>query len=53
MKKKKGIGVATEAVKGALAYLYKRTHSKKQKPASNRHRTNIFSKAKPPRNPDE
>ncbi len=57
MKKKFVIGAAAAAVSGALAYLYKRSHSKKEtvtpEAVRTRHRTDVFSKAKPHKNPVE
>ena len=55
MKRKLVIGAAAAAVTGAMAYLYKRSHGKKETPTPEtvrtRHRTEAFSKAKPYKNP--
>jgi len=57
MKKKYLISAAAAAVTGAMAYLYKRSHSKKEtttpEPARTRHRSDVFSKAKPYKTPIE
>ena len=57
MKKNVAIGIAAAAITGAMAYLYKRKQSRKEAPtpevSRSRHRTDVFSKAKPQRNPIE
>ncbi len=57
MKKKFVIGTAAAAIAAGMAYLYKRSHSKKEtatpETARVRHRTDVFSKAKPHKNPVE